>query len=535
MLGYKIGIDVGGTNTDAVLIDQDFSVLQSIKTPTTTDVETGIFTALSLLLERSLIDRRAIKYVMIGTTHATNAIIQRQNLARTAAVRICLPAGQALEPMFTWPKDLKEAIGNSYYLVHGGCEFDCRPLARSEIDVDECTYVLQEIKQQGIESIAVTSIFAPVFNDYEKAFERLAKEILGNNFPITLSSEIGKVGFLERENATILNACLVKVIEKIAKGLKIALSHHGIEAAIYFSQNDGTTISLETAKRYPILTIGSGPTNSIRGGAYLSKLSNCIVCDIGGTSTDIGVLTNGFPRESSIAVDIGGIQTNFRMPDIISIGIGGGSIVTESDGKVKVGPQSLGHRICTESIAFGGDTLTATDCLLALGLISIDHPDCMPSRLANVDKALCKKAVDIVHGDIISALHKIKTKKTELPIVLVGGGAILIQESQSSDLMFIRPENAACANSIGAAIANVSAEIDLMLSFAGKCRSEVIGHAKEQVIKRTIDAGANPETVSIVDFDEVPVPYLPSNIVRVKAKAAGEIQEQKAIFARNIS
>jgi len=528
MASYKIGIDVGGTNTDAVLVDQECRVVQAVKTPTTADVESGIFEALALLLARTSVDRSSIKYVMLGTTHATNAIIQKKGLARTSAIRICLPAGQAIEPMFTWDNDLKEAIGNSYFLVHGGCEFDGRPLHLPELDIKECLQVLDEVKKTGIESIAVTSIFSPVFGGYEKAFECLAKEVLGSDFPVTLSSEIGKIGLLERENASILNASLVKVIEKVAIGLEKALERSDIHAMIYFSQNDGTNVSLETAKRYPILTMGSGPTNSIRGAAYLSNLTDCIVCDIGGTSTDIGILTNGFPRESSVAVDIGGVRTNFRMPDIISIGIGGGSIVLENAGRITVGPHSLGHKICTDSVAFGGDTLTVTDCLLALGFITIDHPDCDLSHLHAIDKDVCQQAISIAHREIAMALNRIKTKKDLLPIVLVGGGAILIQKDLSEGSQIIRPEKGGCANAIGAAIANVSGEIDIMLSLAGKSREDVLAHAKQQAIQRTVDAGAHPSTISIIDLDEVPIAYLPSNIVRIKAKASGEIEKAKS-------
>src|SRR5699024_6762627 len=124
-----------------------------------------------------------------------------------------------------------------------------------------------------------------------------------------------------------LNSALVKVTRMIAEGMENVLEKYDINANIYLAQNDGTLMSMEFAQKYPILTIGSGPTNSIRGAAYLGEYEDCIVCDIGGTTTDIGILINSFPRESSVAVNIGGVKTNFRMPDIISIGIGGGSIV----------------------------------------------------------------------------------------------------------------------------------------------------------------------------------------------------------------
>ncbi len=98
---------------------------------------------------------------------------------------------------------------------------------------------------------------------------------------------------------------------------------------------------LEHALRFPVLTIGSGPANSLRGAAYLTGRDDGIVIDVGGTSTDIGVLVGGFPRESSQAVEIGGIRTNFRMPDIVSIAIGGGTIVRPG----AVGPDSVAWRI----------------------------------------------------------------------------------------------------------------------------------------------------------------------------------------------
>ena len=130
-------------------------------------------------------------------------------------------------------------------------------------------------------------------------------------------------------------------------------------------------MSIEYAKRFPILTIACGPTNSIRGASYLARITNAIVLDVGGTTSDLGVLADGFPRESSIAVDVGGIRTNFRMPDIVSIGLGGGSIVREVGDQVTVGPDSVGYKITEEARVFGGKQLTTTDIAVRLGLADI--------------------------------------------------------------------------------------------------------------------------------------------------------------------
>ena len=181
------------------------------------------------------------------------------------------------------------------------------------------------------------------------------------------------MGLIERENATILNAALCHVSRRFTEGFAKSLADEGItNAEIYLSQNDGTLMTMEHARRYPILTIACGPTNSIRGASYLSRLSDAIVIDVGGTTTDFGVIQHGFPRESSVAVTIGGVRTNFRMPDIISIGLGGGSIVRERpDGTVTVGPDSVGYEITKKALCFGGDTLTATDIAVRLGMADI--------------------------------------------------------------------------------------------------------------------------------------------------------------------
>ena len=115
------------------------------------------------------------------------------------------------------------------------------------------------------------------------------------------------------------------------------------------------------AEKFPVLTFASGPTNSMRGAAFLSGVHDAIVVDIGGTTSDVGSLQKGFPRQATVAVEVGGVRTNFRMPDVFSIGLGGGSLVVETGDGIKVGPTSVGYRIVSEALIFGGTTLTTTD------------------------------------------------------------------------------------------------------------------------------------------------------------------------------
>ncbi|WP_196015187.1 hydantoinase/oxoprolinase family protein [Klebsiella variicola] len=519
----KIGIDVGGTNTDAVLLDDQNTVLFSLKTPTTTDVETGIYTALEKIIHSGMVEAEQISAIMLGTTHATNAIIERTRLSRIACVRICLPAGTALEPLFTWPNDLKQATGHDYFYVHGGCESNGRPLADKHLDRAECIRILRAIKATNAQSVAVTAIFSSVAAHYENEFAAIAAEILGPGFPVTLSHQIGSMGFLERENSTALNAALISVARTIVRGLSQALERYRIHARIFFAQNDGTLMDIEFAQRYPILTIGSGPTNSIRGAAELSGLKDCIICDIGGTTTDIGIMINGFPRESSVAVTIGGVKTNFRMPDIISIGIGGGSIVRVKEGKVSVGPDSVGYQITQRSIAFGGDVLTATDCLLASGYVVIEHPDCDTSRLKTVPETVWRRSIEIINEQVTAAIDQIKTTPQPMPVVLVGGGIILIPGNIEGTSQVIRPHHSGCANAYGAAIAWISGEIDKMFSMAGKSREQVLTLVTNEACQKAINSGALPETVELIDIEELPMAYVTSDFVRIKAKAAGKL------------
>ena len=190
----RIGIDVGGTNTDAVVMDGT-RVVAGVKSATTADVMTGVVNALKAVLDASKVAASAVDVVMIGTTHFTNAVVQRRDLAPTAAVRLGLPATASLPPMVDWPEDLRQAIGNHAYLAHGGNEFDGRVI--SPLDEEELLRIAADIKAKGIDTIAITSVFSPVSSDFEKR----AGEIFDKALPgahITLSSEIGRIGAAEQ-------------------------------------------------------------------------------------------------------------------------------------------------------------------------------------------------------------------------------------------------------------------------------------------------------------------------------------------------
>src|SRR5262249_7833096 len=156
------GIDVGGTNTDAVLMDGQ-NVVGWRKTPTTPDVGAGIITVLRELLAATGVAASAIQGVMIGTTHFTNAIVERRRLLPLAGIRLWLPATKSLPPMTDWPGDLASVLGSHRYMVRGGHEYDGREIAPlDELAIKE---IATDLKVKGIRVAAITSVFSPVTSE----------------------------------------------------------------------------------------------------------------------------------------------------------------------------------------------------------------------------------------------------------------------------------------------------------------------------------------------------------------------------------
>jgi len=170
----RIGIDVGGTNTDAVLLDGE-RVVHAVKTPTTADVTTGIVTALATVMREG--PAGAIDAVMIGTTHFTNAVVQRRDLTRVAAVRIGLPASASLPPFCDWPEDLAAIVRGDVIMLEGGHEYDGRELV--PFDASGMRTAAKRIRAAGIPAVAVASVFSPLNPGCEEA----AAEILPTNVP----------------------------------------------------------------------------------------------------------------------------------------------------------------------------------------------------------------------------------------------------------------------------------------------------------------------------------------------------------------
>src|SRR5262249_20302921 len=255
---------------------------------------------------RSRVDRNRIDAVMIGTTHFTNAVVQRRGLTPVAAVRIGLPASASLPPFVDWPEDLAALVRGEVFMLEGGHEVDGRPLV--PFDTAGMRRVARRIRESGLRSVGVAAVFSPL----DPGVEESAAVILREECPdvaVTLSHHLGRIGLLERENVTLLNACLVDLARRTTPAFVDARRASGFGAPLYLTQNDGSVMLAEAAEAFPVYGFASGPTNSMRGGAFLSRLADGLVIDVGGTTTDIGALRHGFPREANSVVEVGGVRT----------------------------------------------------------------------------------------------------------------------------------------------------------------------------------------------------------------------------------
>ena len=507
-----IGIDVGGTNTDAVLMDGDVLV-GKIKNPTTPDVTSGIISCINTLID-SRPDVGQIDAVMLGTTHFVNALLQRRELAPSAALRLCLPATTMLPPLVDWPDDLKNSIGGNTYMARGGHEYDGREI--SSIDEKEFREIAKQMTAEGVRSVSICGVFSPVDSSHEK----IAAEIIKSETPdmnITLSSEIGRVGLLERENAAMLNACLVEVAAKTVDAIRAAMASAGLNVPLFFSQNDGTLMQSEFASHYPVFTIASGPTNSMRGAAFLSGVLDAVIIDIGGTSTDGGMLMHGFPREAAVSVNVAGVRTNFRMPDVFSIALGGGTLVNQNP--LIIGPESVGFKLTSEGLVFGGAQVTTTDMAVANGMAEVGDP----GLVSNIDSSFAEDVINEIQKLVEDVVDRVKISAHPVPVVLVGGGSILVRNSFDGASNVLRPSNAEVANAIGAAISQVGGQVEKVYSLTDMSRDEALDLAKDEAKRKAVEAGGDPKSIEIVDIEEIPLTYLPSNALRVKIKAVGNL------------
>ena len=557
---YRIGVDVGGTNTDAALLDVQAldtpgrGVVASHKTATTPDITSGITNAIRAVLAAGSASVGTadlgshVLSVTIGTTHFVNALIEAdaRRLSRVAVVRLCGPYTRMLPPFTDVPTGLRQIIDGGAYYLGGGLEVDGREM--TPLDRDEVAACVEKIQAAGIDTVALVGVFSPL--DAEGRHEDACKAIMAAIDPslnVVCSHGVGPPGLLARENATILNAAILATARRTIAGFGAAMCRLRLGCPLYLSQNDGTLISAEAAAAYPIKTFASGPTNSMTGAAFLAGLDSrgaassadadgfqTLVVDIGGTTTDVcALLPSGFPRPAPNYVDVGGVRTAFAMPEVVSIGLGGGSKVTvDADtGTVSVGPDSVGHRLTKCARVFGGSDLTTSDIAVASGdADELGDPAAVAALKASLPASTVAAARATIRTMLEKVVDQMRVSAAPVHVLLVGGGSLLLPpgDSLSNVARCTRPIHHGAANAVGAAIAKVSGEVDTIVLLEGRDERDVVDAAKAQAVQAAVDAGADAADVRIVAVDSIPLQYVHNRATRLIVKAVGRLATPSA-------
>lgn len=547
MTKYLIGIDVGGTNTDSVLLnpsskDNNSAVISWNKQVTTNNVSEGIQNSIQELFKsQPSISKDDILSVTIGTTHFINAIVERDQarLDKIAVLRISGPYSHNVPPFSDFPKDLQYLLDGYKGLIKGGYHVDGNEIL--PIDEEEVRNHAKKIRTLGLKSIAITGIFSPVFQEQEqKVLEILQKEIPDAN--IVLSNDLSGIGLLERENLTILNAAVKNFANKIIKAFSKAVRSSGIDAPILLTQNDGTVLTINEALKIPIKTFSSGTTNSMRGASFLLnkfKGQSVIVVDVGGTTTDVGLLLpSSYPRKTSSYSFIGGVKTRLSMPQVESIGLGGGSIVRDHGSHVTVGPDSVGNDFA-KSIVGGGSILTTSDIAVSVELdnedvvenpiLSIGDKSRVKGKVSNDLKVKYEKEVLMM---IERVIDKMKTSPIDIPVLVVGGGSFILPKTIRGASEVWRPKYFQIANAIGAAIGKISAVAQKF----GKVdeKDVIIEELKKQAFVKALANGALESTISVVDISSEELPYVDLHRYEVKVVADVDFAKLKETIPQDV-
>ena len=320
------------------------------------------------------------------------------------------------------------------------------------------------------ECVAISSVFAPVSAEHELTARDIVRKELGHDVPVSLSHEIGSIGLLERENATVLNAALTGVAHDVAGAFagrwrlwprpdllrpeRRDPDGPRVRAALPGPDDRERARELDPRRRLPH---GVDRRDRRRRRRNLGRRRG----------------PRNVPAESSSGVEIGGIQTNFRMPDLVTIAVGGGTIVRGDGEEVEVGPASVGYHLTKEALVFGGST---------------DAHGCCGGRRPG--RSGRRRALE-GHGDVLTRAlataqtmlaeaDRVKTSREDRPLIAVGGGSILVPDEVPGVSEVHRPDHFDVANAIGAAIASASGEVDRIFNLGTAGREAAIAEASRR-------------------------------------------------------
>ena len=398
-MGWRIGVDSGGTFTDICLFHEDTGRIEVWKVSSTpSDPSEGIANGVRETLREANVDASEIVYLGHGTTVATNALIQgrgvQTGLITTDGFRDLLEIGrqkrpdlydlQADKPLTLVPRDHR--IGVVERVLHSG-EID------TPIDEEGLRAAVRKLREEGVASVAVCFLYSFQRSDHEE----LAAKILAEEFPEAFASISSRIApefrEYERMSTAVVNGYLGPVMKGYVDRLVKRMDDLGVPAAPHLTQSNGGVISPATAAEFPVRTVLSGPSTGVVSAQAIAEMTgirNLITFDMGGTSSDVALLTNGECRVVNEAI-VHGYPIKSPMLDIHTVGAGGGSIAyVDSGGLLKVGPRSAGAYPGPACYGNGNPEPTVTDANVLLQTL---NPDYLLNGRMKIDRKLSEAAV----------------------------------------------------------------------------------------------------------------------------------------------
>jgi N-methylhydantoinase A/oxoprolinase/acetone carboxylase beta subunit len=522
-----IGLDVGGTYTDVVLLSTQ-GIEKKVKVPTDpSNLFNSVLSGFTQILGTT--DPSAIKRVVISTTLTTNALVQQE----MGPIGMIVSAGPGIDPKFF-------STGDHYYAVSGSINH--RGREKAPVNKMEIEDIGKRLKKAGIKYVGVVSKFS-VRNP---SHEILIKRILHRDFKkVFLGHHVsGNLNFPRRIATTHLNAAVFDLHKSFFEAVKKSLAEKGLKIPIQILKADGGTMSLESSMDFPGQTVLSGPAASIMGAIpYAPANKDAIVLDIGGTTTDIAFLVNKVPLLEPLGIQRGRYKSLIRSLRTDSKGIGGDSTLRVTQGELSIGPDRQGP-----AMAFGGPAPTPTDALVVLGLMDkgdsdkarqgihtiagqlnlsdMDAADHVFKRCCNIILKKTFEMIDELNSQPVYTVHDFLEgyKLSPQKILMLGGPAEFFAKKieELYQIKTIAVPESSVANAVGAALARTTCEVSLIADteqgivtaheedFAepiSKTYSEddLIETAYTLLKEKALNAGADPanlDEVEVVEFQK---------------------------------
>ncbi|MDR7101160.1 hydantoinase/oxoprolinase family protein [Croceicoccus sp. BE223] len=401
---YRLGVDVGGTFTDLLLLDQASGAFWRHKTPSTPhDSSQGILNGLAAICGEAGVTPGDIEFFLHGTTVATNAVLEgkgaRVGLITTEGYRQVMQIARSFVPgglagWIVWPKPEPLAALEDTFEIRG--RMNARGVETAPIDEAQIRDVLAQLRDSGVEALTVSLMNGYLNGAHERRVGELAAEIMPD-VPVSLSHVVlPEMQEYERTLTTVANAAVRPVVGSYVRNLRSSLRSSGMAGSLSLLRSDGGLMSSEKSEEHPVALLMSGPAGGVTGALWVGKnagIHNILTLDVGGTSTDVALIENLEARRVR-TTEVGHLSVRASALDVKTVGAGGGSIayVPELTGALRVGPQSAGAVPGPVAYGNGGTLPTVTDANVVLGYL----PENLLGGTFKLDREGAKAAVQTI-------------------------------------------------------------------------------------------------------------------------------------------